>query len=100
MVEPRPLERALELARGRLALLQAGEMAGLEAIDSALAAACEAARGDLSPADGPGVDELLAIHRAADELIAAELRETGARIRRLRAGQAGNAAYHLGGVDL
>ncbi|WBL36555.1 hypothetical protein O0235_03075 [Tepidiforma flava] len=93
----RPVERALELARERLRLLEAGgEFEGLETLDADLAAACAAAGADLRAGDAPLIEELLAVHAAADRLISAELAALGARMRRLREGQAGSAAYRAG----
>ncbi|GIW19275.1 MAG: hypothetical protein KatS3mg064_2432 [Tepidiforma sp.] len=93
----RAIERALELARQRLRLLEAGgEFEGLEALDGELAAACAAAGADLRASDARLVEELLAIHAAAGRLIDAELAALGGRIRRLREGQAGSAAYRAG----
>lgn len=93
----RPIQRALELARARLALLQGGgEFAGLEELDRALEEACRAAAADGRPGDEQPLGELLAVQRAGDAILAAELAAIGARLRRLREGQAGNAAYRAG----
>lgn len=97
MDDRRPIERALDAARERLRLLEAGgEFEGLEALDAELAAACAAAGADLRAGDGPLIDELLAIHAAAGRLIDAELAALGGRMRRLREGRAGSAAYRAG----
>jgi hypothetical protein len=97
MAGRRPIDDALELARERLRLLSEGdvveEAARLEELDAGLLAACELAAADVRPGDAQLVDELMAITAAAGRLIAEELDATGARIRRLREGQAGNAAY-------
>jgi hypothetical protein len=97
MAGRRPIDDALELARERLRLLSEGdvveEAARLEELDAALLAACERAAADARPGDAQLVDELMAIAAAAGRLLAEELDATGARIRRLREGQAGNAAY-------
>ncbi len=89
----RPLDRALALAQRRLLLLQAGAVEELAEVDAALLGACAAAQSELAPGDGPVIDEILAIQRAADLLLAEQMAATGARIRELRAGQAGRAAY-------
>lgn len=91
--EERPLARALALARQRLLLLQAEAVEELEDVDRALLGACEAARKELVPGDGPVIDELLAIQRAAGLLLAEQMEATGARIRQLRTGRSGHAAY-------
>ncbi len=96
----RPIERALEVARQRLRLLEAGGgFEGLEALDADLMAACEAASAGLREGDGALIEELLAIHAAAGRLIEAELAAASGRMRRLRKGQAGSAAYRAGGVS-
>lgn len=93
----RPIEEALELARERLRLL--ADVDGwdsaerLEALDAGLLAASRRVMADVRAGDAPLVAELMAVVVAANGLIVGELERTGARIRRLREGQAGNAAY-------
>ncbi|GIW13411.1 MAG: hypothetical protein KatS3mg062_0850 [Tepidiforma sp.] len=100
----RAIDEALALARERLALLLEGaaveEPERLEALDAALLQACGRAMTDAEPGDRQVLDELLAIHAAADRLIAAELEATGARLRRLRRGQSTSAAYRAGAGGL